>query len=77
MGAKGRRVRQFRLTQREKHVLEALPVYVDLDVAQVSGRAGMKPAEVKTVLAKLTAAHKVELADSLPTSSRPRYRRLA
>jgi predicted ArsR family transcriptional regulator len=61
----------------EKRVLRALPVGVDLDLAQVTSAAKLMPSQTRPVLRRLVEEHAVEVVREEAIAGRPRYRRRA
>ena len=63
------------LTAVETKVLEALPPEVDLDLAQVTSRAGLMPSQTRGALKRLATYKLVETVHPLASSKRPRFKR--
>jgi hypoxanthine-guanine phosphoribosyltransferase len=57
--------------------LQALPLNVDLDIAQVSSVTRQPPSKAMAVVNKLKSAHKVVVLDDVLDIGRARYKRIA
>lgn len=65
------------LSHTEIAFLEALPLNVDLDIAQVSSVTRQSPGTAIAVMNKLMGAHKVEVLEDVLEIGRARYKRVA